>query len=214
MFVNYSYEDVQVKDLNPAFNDPRVLAGNPLLADSLLIGEGGKRTISKIGPSYVYNTVDNPIFPTTGRRFTLLDRISPASAATRNFFKPRVEGIWYFPHTKRTSFGFRARPSTSGRSAARTSLPIFEKMFLGGEYSIRGFDIRSVVAARSDVRACMIGGNKSLLFNAEYLINIAGPVRLVLFYDAGQVRDIGEPSRGRSRSPSASRRARCSDVRW
>ena len=38
----------------------------------------------------------------------------------------------------------------------------------------------------------MLGGNKSLLFNAEYLITIAGPVRLVLFYDAGQVRDIGE----------------------
>jgi outer membrane protein insertion porin family len=38
----------------------------------------------------------------------------------------------------------------------------------------------------------VIGGNKSLLFNAEYLIQIAGPVRLVLFYDAGQVRDIGQ----------------------
>ena len=71
MFVNYSYEHVQVKDLNPAFYDPLVLAGNPLLADSLLIGEGGKRTISKIGPSYVYNTVDHPIFPTAGQRFTL-----------------------------------------------------------------------------------------------------------------------------------------------
>ena len=35
----------------------------------------------------------------------------------------------------------------------------------------------------------VLGGNKSLLFNAEYLINIAGPVRLVLFADAGQVRD-------------------------
>ena len=33
----------------------------------------------------------------------------------------------------------------------------------------------------------MIGGNTSLLFNAEYLIQIAGPVRLVFFYDAGQV---------------------------
>jgi hypothetical protein len=30
------------------------------------------------------------------------------------------------------------------------------------------------------------------LFNAEYLISIAGPVRLVLFADAGQVRNIGE----------------------
>ena len=31
-----------------------------------------------------------------------------------------------------------------------------------------------------------------MLFNAEYLINIAGPVRLVLFYDTGQVRNIGQ----------------------
>jgi outer membrane protein insertion porin family len=38
----------------------------------------------------------------------------------------------------------------------------------------------------------VLGGNKSLLFNAEYLITIAGPVRLVLFYDAGQVRDEGD----------------------
>ena len=38
----------------------------------------------------------------------------------------------------------------------------------------------------------MIGGNKSLLFNAEYLITIAGPVRLVLFYDAGQALDEGQ----------------------
>jgi len=38
----------------------------------------------------------------------------------------------------------------------------------------------------------VIGGNKSLLFNAEYLISIAGPVRLVLFYDAGQALDKGQ----------------------
>jgi outer membrane protein assembly factor BamA len=30
-----------------------------------------------------------------------------------------------------------------------------------------------------------------MLFNAEYLISVAGPVRLILFYDAGQVQDTG-----------------------
>ena len=70
-------------------------------------------------------------------------------------------------------------------------LPIFERLFLGGEYSIRGFDIRSI-GPRDPVTQLVLGGNKSLLFNAEYLITIAGPVRLVLFYDAGQVRDLGE----------------------
>jgi outer membrane protein insertion porin family len=190
MFMNYSYEDVQVKDLNPAFNDPRVLAGNPLLADSLLIGEGGKRTISKIGPSYVYNTVDNPIFPTSGRRFTLSADIAGLGGNT-NFINPRAEAIAYFVHTKRTSFGFRVGGEYIRPYGHTTALPIFQKIFLGGEYSIRGFDIRSV-SPRDETSGVQIGGNKSLLFNAEYLIHIAGPVRLVLFYDAGQVRDIGE----------------------
>jgi len=70
-------------------------------------------------------------------------------------------------------------------------LPIFEKLYLGGEYSIRGFDIRTV-GPRDLVTNVVLGGNKSILFNAEYLIQIAGPVRLVLFYDTGQVRDIGD----------------------
>jgi outer membrane protein assembly factor BamA len=39
----------------------------------------------------------------------------------------------------------------------------------------------------------VLGGNKSLLFNAEYLISIMSQVRIVLFYDAGQVRDFGQP---------------------
>jgi len=190
VFVNYSYENVEVKDLNPAFNDPRVLAGNPLLADSLLIGEGGRRTISKIGPSYVYNTVDNPIFPTAGKRYTFSTDVAGIGGNT-NFVNPRAEGIWYFPHTKRTSFGFRVAGEYIRPYGHTTALPIFQKIFLGGEYSIRGFDIRSV-SPRDETSGVQVGGNKSMLFNAEYLIHIAGPVRLVLFYDAGQVRDIGE----------------------
>jgi outer membrane protein insertion porin family len=190
MFVNYSYEDVQVKDLNPAFDDPQLLARNPLLADSLLLGQGGKRTISKIGPSYVYNTVDHPIFPTAGRRFTVSTDFAGLGGNT-SYVNPRAEAIVYIPHTRRTSVGFRVAGEYIRPYGETTVLPIFQKIFLGGEYTIRGFDIRSV-SPRDEVSGVQVGGNKSLLFNAEYLINIAGPVRLVLFYDAGQVRDIGE----------------------
>ena len=190
MFMNYSYENVEVKDLNPAFNDPRVLRGNPLLADSLLLGVGGRRTISKIGPSYVYNTVDNPIFPTSGRRYTMSADIAGIGGNT-SYVNPRLEGIWYIPHTRRTSFGFRVATEYIRPYGDTLALPIFQKIFLGGEYSIRGFDIRSV-SPRDETSGVQVGGNKSVLFNAEYLIHIAGPVRLVLFYDAGQVRDIGE----------------------
>jgi outer membrane protein assembly factor BamA len=76
-------------------------------------------------------------------------------------------------------------------------LPIFETLFLGGEYSVRGYDIRSIgprdMGEEEPGTGLVLGGNKSLLFNAEYLISIAGPVRLILFYDAGQIRESGQP---------------------
>jgi outer membrane protein insertion porin family len=192
MFVNYSYEQTKVKDLNPLYRDPVVLQGNPFLADSLLIGQGNQRTISKIGPSFVYNTVDHPIFPTSGKRVTLSLDMAGIGGNT-NFYNPRAEGIWYIPlgARRRTSLGFRAQAEYISPYGSTTELPIFEKLFLGGEYSMRGFDLRTV-GPRDQATGLVVGGNKSLLFNAEYLITIAGPVRLVLFYDVGQVRDRGE----------------------
>ena len=62
---------------------------------------------------------------------------------------------------------------------------------MGGEYSVRGFDIRSIGPSDPDT-GLVLGGNKSLLFNAEYLISIVNPVRLIFFYDAGQVVDEGQ----------------------
>jgi outer membrane protein insertion porin family len=189
-FLGYSYEQVHVKDLNELLTDPRVLQSNPFLRDSLLIGQGQRRTISKITPSYVYNSVDHPIFPSTGKRLTLSTEVAGVGGNT-HFVHPRVEGIMYLRHTNRTSLGFRAQAEYVTPYGSTTVLPIFQRLFLGGEYSMRGFDIRSV-GPRDPFSGIVLGGNKSLLGNVEYLISIAGPVRLVLFADAGQVRDVGE----------------------
>ncbi len=215
LFMTYSYEGIRVSDLNEAFFDSscffrdtgcreislddlsqlspdtlEALRRNPFLQDSLLIGQRGQRTISKVTPSFVFNTIDNPIFPSTGRRLSLSSDFAGLGGNT-NFIKPRVEAVGFFRHTNRTSFGFRGQVEYIRPIAGTTVLPIFERLFLGGEYSIRGFDIRSV-GPRDAQTQLVLGGNKSLLVNAEYLITIAGPVRLVLFFDAGQVRNIGE----------------------
>ena len=195
MFTSYSLENSRVKELNPFFNDPAILQRNPFLRDSLLIGQGGKRTISRVTPSLVHNTVDNPIFPNAGKRFTLALDFAGLGGNT-SFYKPRAEMVWYLQHTRRTSFGFRAATEYISPYGSTKELPIFERLFLGGEYSVRGFDIRTIgprdVGTDTSLGSFLVlGGNKSLLFNAEYLISIAGPVRLVLFYDAGQVQDRG-----------------------
>jgi outer membrane protein insertion porin family len=190
MFTSYSYEEVRVEELNPIFLDPVVLSRNPFLRDSLLIGQGGRRTVSKVTPSIVTNTVDNPIFPSNGRRYTAVVELAGLGGNT-SFYKPRVEGVWFIPHTRRTSFGFRAEVEYIGEYGSTKQLPIFEKLFLGGGFSVRGYDIRSI-GPRDAETGLVLGGNKSVLFNAEYLITIAQPVRLVFFYDAGQVLDKGQ----------------------
>ncbi len=187
-FLSYSYEGVTISDLNPLYNDPAFVQGNPFLADALLQGQGGKRRISKITPSFVHNTVDNPIFPTAGRRLTVSSDLAGLGGNV-NFVKPRVEGVWYIQQNRRISIGLRGQFEYLKPYGTTKAIPIFERLVLGGEYSVRGFDLRSI-GPRDPATALVIGGNKSLLFNFEYLISIAGPVRLVLFFDAGQVPDF------------------------
>jgi outer membrane protein insertion porin family len=185
MFTNYSYERVRVTEISQVYTDPLVLARNPYLRDSLLIGAGGERIISKVVPSIIHNTVDNPITPTTGKRFTLSMDLAGLGGNT-NYYKPAVESVIYWKQNNRMSLGYRAQWEYIHSFHGSAELPIFEKLFLGGEYSVRGFDIRTI-GPSDPATGLVLGGNKSLLFNIEELIGIAGPVRLVLFYDAGEV---------------------------
>jgi outer membrane protein insertion porin family len=191
MFVNYSYQRVRVTNINVAYTNPQTLARNPFLADSLLIGAGGERIISRITPNLVYNTVDQPIFPTTGRRFTISSDFAGLGGNT-SFIKPLAEGVWILKENTQMSLAIRAQGEYIHSFQGSKSLPIFEKLFLGGEYSVRGFDIRSI-GPSDPITGLVLGGNKSLLFNLEQSFHVGGPVRLILFYDAGQVRDAGQP---------------------
>jgi outer membrane protein insertion porin family len=185
LFTNYSYERVRVTEIADIYQDPTVLARNPFLRDSLLIGQSGERIISKVVPSYVYNTVDQPIFPTQGKRFTASMDLAGLGGNT-NFYKPLVEGVWYMRQSNRLTLGMRGQAEYIHPFTGSKELPIFEKLFQGGEYSVRGFDIRTI-GPQDPVTGLVLGGNKSLLFNVEEQITIAGPVRLIAFYDAGQV---------------------------
>ena len=189
-FVSYSYEETLVKELNPLFLDPDFLRSNPFLQDALLLGQDGARTISKVTPSFLLNTVDHPIFPTTGKKYTLSFEFAGLGGNTK-FYKPIIEGIWYLRHASRLSLGIRTRGEYIAPIGSTAALPIFSLLTMGGDFSLRGFDIRSIGPSDPGT-GLVLGGNKSILLNLEYLISIADPVRLVFFYDAGQVADFGQ----------------------
>ena len=189
IYLAYSYQRVKVSDVNAAYLSPNLLKNNPYLADSLLIGQGGRRTVSKVSPSFVSSTINEPIFPSSGHKYTFgLDFAGPGG--NTKYTTVSTEIIQYFKFTPRQSIGVRVQ-SQYIRPFGATNLPIFEKIFIGGEYSIRGFDLRSV-GPRDTATGLVLGGNKNLLFNAEYVVVVAGPVRMLAFFDAGQVRDVGE----------------------
>ncbi len=189
IYLAYSYQRVKVSDVNPVYTDPELLKRNLYLQDSLLINEGGRRTVSKISPSFVSSTINEPIFPSSGHKYTLgLDLAGPGG--NTKYVTTSAEVIQYFKFTPRQSLGIRVQTQHI-RPFGATTLPIFEKIFIGGEYSIRGFDLRSV-GPRDATTGLVLGGNKNLLFNAEYIVAVAGPVRILAFFDAGQVRNVGE----------------------
>jgi outer membrane protein insertion porin family len=197
MFLAYRLEESRVKDLDENFLNPEVIARNPFLADALLLNEGGKRTISQVTPSFVHNTIDNPIFPNAGKRFTFGMDFAGIGGNV-NFIKPRAEVVFWKPFgaTRRTTLGMRAAYEYIRPYGSTTQLPIYERLFLGGEYSIRGYDIRSIGprdigTPENPGTFIVLGGNKSALFNAEYQVAVAGPVRIMAYFDAGQVQDVG-----------------------
>ena len=97
-----------------------------------------------------------------------------------------LEAVVYLKQNNRMSLGMRGQYEYIHQFSGSKELPIFEKLFLGGEYTIRGFDIRTV-GPQDPTTGVVLGGNKSILFNIEEQITIAGPVRAILFYDAGEV---------------------------
>jgi outer membrane protein insertion porin family len=157
-------------------------AGEPVYAPFL---EDGRHPESRVGPSLVYNTVDNPYTPRKGMRVTLTPLVAggPLGGGI-NYFRPDAEAVLYIPHLRKTALGLRAQAAWITPFGGTQSLPYYQRYFLGGETQIRGVNIRTVGPVDDKNQA--IGGNKFALFNAEYYFDVGGPLRLLLFYDAGQ----------------------------
>jgi len=200
VFLNYAYELIDVENVQPAvvidpvtglptppITDPTV----PPIIDPLLLGEQSHRRESRFTPSLVHNTVDNPWQPTSGSKHTLTMAVTGGPlGGTVNFLRPDVETIFYFRHTKRTSLGLRAEFAYIKPFGDTKVLPVYQRYFLGGETQIRGYNVRTVGPIDASNRA--LGGNKFGLFNAEYYVDIFGPLRFLLFFDAGQAFTEGQ----------------------
>jgi outer membrane protein insertion porin family len=184
MFLTYGYEvvDTAVSPDLLAGLDSTSSVGVPLFNPFL---DEGRHIESRVTPSFVHSTVDNPFTPRSGRKVSLnLPVAGGLLGGTTSYIRPDVEIVQYVPHTKRTALGVRLTGGFVRPYGGTRALPYYLRYFLGGEYQIRGVDIRTVGPTDSQNRA--LGGDKFVLANAEYYFDLFGPVRALLFHDAGQ----------------------------
>ena len=198
-FLNYTYEVIKLSEADPAdVTNPffpgtgGVTTGTGPAYDPLLFGDYADRTESRLTPNLVYNTVDNPYTPRAGMRHTATFMFAGGPlGGTVNYYRPSLEAIVYQPIGRKMALGMRAEVALIQQYGDTQVLPLYQRYFLGGETQIRGYDIRSVGPVDSQGR--VLGGNKFGLFNAEYYFDVFGPLRALLFFDAGQAFLEGQP---------------------
>jgi outer membrane protein insertion porin family len=175
--VSYGYEFVQIdlpeSDSDEPFVDP--IYGR-------LFGLGNYN-ISSITTSLYRSTIDSPLTPTRGTLYSIgLKYAGGPLGGDIDLIKPRFEFTLYAPVIKRSVFGFHVQYQFIN-NVGEADVPFWEKFYLGGEQSIRGYDIYTI-GPRS-AQGTNIGGEKSLVINTEYIIPIGGPLYAILFFDAG-----------------------------
>jgi outer membrane protein insertion porin family len=178
---------------NFAMIDPHALPG----VDLELVGT--QRQESRLAPTFSYNTIDSPILPHRGFQATAgMGLVGGPLGGSVDYLEPHLRVVGWIPHTRRTSVGLRLEggwlqpfgdTATPG-TRLPSSLPFDRRYRLGGDTTIRGFGLQRV--GPRDAQGTLIGGNKYVLGSAEYAFDIAGPLRLLAFVDAGQAYAEGE----------------------
>lgn len=185
--MTYEYQVVNITyppGVNPSTLDNNLFPGASLLAND--------RTESRFIPQIVRSTINNPIDPSRGTRFVAGVLLSGSFlGGDISYYKPTFAFTQYLPGgSKRTYFAYNVEsgwgaPLGSGKNSF---LPYYERYFLGGERSIRGYDYRNVAPLATDPVSHQVffaGGDKYFQSNVEYVINLVGPLKFAAFLDYG-----------------------------
>ena len=107
---------------------------------------------------------------------------------TNRFYKVVGSSTWYFPLPEGLSGFVRGRFGI-GNGYGGKELPASERFFLGGATTVRGFEFRDI--GPQDANGNPLGGTSFLQFNLEVGRSFGRLLRLVAFFDAGNVYNPG-----------------------
>jgi len=149
---------------------------------------------SSITPMLWRSTIDSPLTPTHGTQYSLSMKYAGSFLGGEiDLIKPQIELTYYHPligrGPKAHIIGFHTQYQFV-KAINNSKIPYWEKFFLGGERSIRGYEVYSI--GPIDANGRNLGGEKAFVFNAEYIIPVGGPLYAIFFYDLGNSVSYGQ----------------------
>ena len=194
--MSYRYEVVEIFDVDFGVSqtgDPDREDGsrpNDNTADIYQAADGKKDAISKVGLTLLRDTRNSFLFTQRGNRTSLSSELAGLGG---DFSYAKLEArtaqfISTFDSLEQT-LSIIGRIGTVSPYGSSDEVPFYDRFYLGGPETLRGFDFRDVSPRDRDDSSESIGGNSYGLISFEYGFRVAEPLQLVVFYDLGFVNE-------------------------
>ena len=155
-------------------------------ASRIIREEEGKKTTSALSFSLTADTRDDFFAPSRGARHSFSIQNAGGILGGDNYFvKTTAETSWFFPMPLSTVLNLRAKAGWI-EPYGGTRAPIYEKFFVGGLQTVRGFEYGR--AGPSDENGEPLGSLKMAAFNSEVTFFLSREIGLrgALFWDIGK----------------------------
>ena len=155
-------------------------------ASDLIKQEEGDALRSVVSLSFTRDTRNNFYVATRGSRSRLSGDLAGGPLGFDvDFYNVEFRSNLYVPLLFDHVLSLKGAVGTVQEYGDSEHVPIFDRRFLGGARSVRGFDFREV--GPKDEEGEPVGGNSSVYGTVEYIIPLAPKFRLASFYDFGAV---------------------------
>ncbi|MBI3266181.1 MAG: outer membrane protein assembly factor BamA [Chlamydiae bacterium] len=154
--------------------------------------EEGTADVSSIELALTRDTRDSALSPTRGMRNAISGELAGGPLGLdRDFTKYVTKHSIYFPLPLSLVLRLSGQAGLVDSFGDTDRVPLFERFFLGGANTIRGFKFRDV--GPKDENGEPIGGSSMIMGSTELTFPIIEKVRGAVFYDTGNVyEDYGE----------------------
>ncbi|NCC51604.1 MAG: outer membrane protein assembly factor BamA [Spartobacteria bacterium] len=171
--VAYGLEEIDVYDVSKSASD-------------IIKAEEGRRSKSWMRLSVARDTRDSVFLPTRGSQLTLSSTLAGGFlGGETDIYKLEARGSQFFPLWFDHVLNVRGWSAVVEEYGDSEFVPIFDRLFLGGARTLRGFKYRDV--GPRDNTGEPIGGRTAAFASAEYTVPIVTKLRFALFYDIGMV---------------------------